>query len=47
MATEGAAAPDDSSDIDTIIEKLLSVRGARPGKTVQLLEAEIKMLCTR
>ncbi len=34
-------------EVDVIIDKLLTVRGARPGKPVQLLEAEIKMLCTR
>lgn len=33
--------------VDVIIEKLLSVRGARPGKQVDLSEAEIKMLCLR
>lgn len=36
-----------ADEVDVIIEKLLTVRGARPGKPVQLLEAEIKMLCTR
>lgn len=41
----GAAAGQD--EVDVIIDKLLTVRGARPGKPVQLLEAEIKMLCTR
>jgi len=33
--------------IDVIIDKLLSVRGARPGKQVDLSEQEIKMLCLR
>merc|ERR1719287_239028 len=33
--------------VDVIIDKLLSVRGARPGKQVDLSEAEIKMLCLR
>jgi len=33
--------------IDHIIEKLLSVRGQRPGKQVPLTEDEIKMLCVR
>lgn len=32
-------------DVDSIIEKLLSVRGARPGKQVNLSEAEIRGLC--
>jgi hypothetical protein len=34
-------------DVDVIIEKLLEVRGQRPGKYVNLEEAEIKFLCTR
>mmetsp|Transcript_3888 Transcript_3888/g.7831 ORF Transcript_3888/g.7831 Transcript_3888/m.7831 type:complete len:345 (-) Transcript_3888:8-1042(-) len=33
--------------VDVIIEKLLSVRGARPGKQVQMTEGEIRMLCVR
>ncbi|KAF8918014.1 Serine/threonine-protein phosphatase pp1, partial [Haplosporangium bisporale] len=33
-------------DIDSIIERLLEVRGSRPGKQVQLAEYEIKFLCT-
>ncbi|KAF9357384.1 Serine/threonine-protein phosphatase pp1 [Mortierella sp. NVP85] len=33
-------------DIDSIIERLLEVRGSRPGKQVQLAEQEIKFLCT-
>eukprot|EP00934_Nitzschia_sp_Nitz4_P007595 Nitzschia sp. Nitz4//scaffold50_size126154//114367//115731//NITZ4_003705-RA/size126154-augustus-gene-0.132-mRNA-1//-1//CDS//3329553758//7585//frame0 len=36
-----------SDPVDVIIEKLLSVRGARPGKQVDLSEAEIKMICLR
>lgn len=32
-------------DVDNIIEKLLSVRGARPGKQVNLSETEIRGLC--
>jgi hypothetical protein len=40
-------APEPATDVDAIIEKLLTVRGARPGKTVQLAENEIKMLCNR
>lgn len=34
-------------DIDHIIARLLEVRGARPGKQVQLPEQEIKYLCTK
>jgi serine/threonine-protein phosphatase PP1 catalytic subunit len=36
-----------SDPVDVIIDKLLSVRGARPGKQVDMSEAEIKMLCLR
>jgi len=32
-------------DIDGIIDKLLNVRGARPGKQVNLAESEIRALC--
>jgi len=44
-----SAAPSDSSasgGIDAIIAKLLEVRGSRPGKQVNLTEAEIRDLCT-
>ena len=34
-------------DLDSIIERLLEVRGSRSGKQVQLLEAEIRYLCTK
>jgi hypothetical protein len=34
-------------DIDSVIDRLLEVRGSRPGKQVQLLEAEIRYLCTK
>ncbi len=34
-------------DLDSIIERLLEVRGSRPGKQVQLLETEIRYLCTK
>ena len=33
-------------DVDSIITKLLEVRGSRPGKQVNLSEAEIRGLCT-
>ncbi|KAJ4891995.1 Serine/threonine-protein phosphatase PP1 isozyme 4 [Raphanus sativus] len=36
----------DSSVLDDIIRRLTEVRLARPGKQVQLSEAEIKQLCT-
>lgn len=34
-------------DLDSIIDRLLEVRGNRPGKQVQLLESEIRHLCTK
>jgi len=34
-------------DLDGIIDRLLEVRGSRPGKPVQLLETEIRYLCTK
>jgi len=34
-------------DLDSIIDRLLEVRGSRPGKQVQLLETEIRCLCTK
>jgi hypothetical protein len=41
MATENEV------DLDSIIDRLLEVRGSRPGKQVQLLEQEIRYLCTK
>ena len=34
-------------DVDNIIEQLLTVRGARPGRQVNLTEAEIRWLCIK
>ncbi|KAL8426923.1 hypothetical protein Efla_006007 [Eimeria flavescens] len=34
-------------DVDAVISKLLEVRGSRPGKPVQLTEAEIRGLCQK
>ncbi|KAG7137799.1 Serine/threonine-protein phosphatase PP1 like [Verticillium longisporum] len=34
-------------DLDNVIDRLLEVRGSRPGKQVQLLESEIRYLCTK
>ncbi|TPX36453.1 hypothetical protein SeMB42_g07069 [Synchytrium endobioticum] len=34
-------------DVDSVIERLLEVRGSRPGKQVQLAEHEIRYLCTK
>lgn len=35
------------ADVDSIIDRLLDVRGSRPGKQVQLQEYEIRYLCTK
>ena len=40
-------ASDQDVDLDSIIDRLLEVRGSRPGKQVQLLEQEIRYLCTK
>ncbi|KAF4697744.1 Serine/threonine-protein phosphatase PP1-gamma catalytic subunit [Perkinsus olseni] len=45
MASSGA--PVESIDVDAIIEKLLEVRGCRPGKGVQLTDGEIRALCNK
>ena len=48
-ASASSAAPAEvssSTGIDGIIAKLLEVRGSRPGKQVNLTEAEIRDLCT-
>ena len=37
----------DKLNIDSIIARLLEVRGARPGKNVQLTENEIRGLCLK
>ena len=34
-------------DVDKILAKLLEVKGSRPGKTVNLTEAEIRGLCVQ
>jgi hypothetical protein len=35
------------ADLDSIVDRLLEVRGSRPGKQVQLHEHEIRYLCTK
>lgn len=56
MATTGTAvsinsptptAATDNLDVDVVIQKLLEVRGSRPGKQVQLTEAEIRGLINK
>ena len=44
-STAGPSQPT-SIDVDAIINQLLDVRGSRPGKHVNLLEADIRGLCT-
>jgi len=44
MATQQVSA---EIDVDSIIQRLLEVRGSRPGKPVQLAEHEIKGLCMK
>jgi len=39
--------PQADIDVDSVIQRLLEVRGSRPGKTVQLTEQEIKGLCMK
>lgn len=34
-------------DVDSIIQRLLEVRGSRPGKNVSLQEGEIRGLCMK
>ncbi len=34
-------------DIDSVIERLLEVRGSRPGKQVNLAENEVRALCLK
>ena len=34
-------------EVDAIIDRLLEVRGSKPGRAVQLSEAEIRELCYR
>ncbi len=34
-------------DVDSIIDQLLGVRGARPGRQVNLTESEIRWLCVK
>ena len=38
---------DEGVDVDAIIEQLLSVRGNRPGRQVNLTENEIRWLCVK
>ena len=46
MATTQSAAAS-NFDVDSIIDRLLEVRGSKPGRAVQLSESEIRELCQR
>lgn len=43
--TDASSSATPEIDVDNIIERLLAVRGERPGKQVQLAENEIRGLC--
>jgi serine/threonine-protein phosphatase PP1 catalytic subunit len=45
-AARGQGSGMDAALLDDILRRLLEVRTARPGKQVQLSEAEIRQLCT-
>ena len=34
-------------DVDKVLDKLLEVRGSKPGKQVNLSEKDIKLLCIK
>lgn len=38
-------AAEDNVNLDALIERLVAVRGSRPGKPVEISEAEIEYLC--
>ena len=43
---QASSGPEEKTfDVDSIIERLLEVRGAKPGKSVNLTETEIVALC--
>ena len=37
----------DEIDVDRVIDKLLEVRGGKPGKLVNLPESDIRALCVK
>lgn len=47
MASTTSTQPAPTFDVDRIIDQLLEVRGAKPGKQVDLHEEDIKMLCQK
>jgi hypothetical protein len=46
-SVQAALGSENEIDIDFIVDRLLEVRGARPGKQVQLLEREVQYLSTK
>jgi len=42
-----AQQPTQEFDVDSIIQRLLEIKGSRPGKQVQLSEQEIRTLCLK
>jgi hypothetical protein len=46
-STQAILTSSDEVDLDSIIDRLLEVRGTRPGKQVQLLQMELRYLCTK
>jgi hypothetical protein len=46
-STQAAVKTSNEPDMNSIIKRLLEVRGSRRGKQVQLLEREIRYLCTK
>jgi hypothetical protein len=46
-STQAAVKSSNELDLDNIIDRLLEVIGSRPGKQVQLLEREIRYLCSK
>ena len=48
MATGGNISNNDAElNLDSLIQRLLEVRGQRAGKTVQMTETEVRVLCLR
>ena len=43
----GAANTDQELNLDSLVARLLEVRGQRAGKTVQMTETEVRALCLR
>ena len=46
-STKAVAGGNDKLNVESVIQRLLEVRGSRPGKNVQLTEAEIRGLCLK